>query len=164
MHAADPREEARVRQTVIAFTINLDLLNFDALMLLFADELWIDYTSLWGGVPQVLTPRDLVAQLMGIAPGFDASWHELLDIKIQIRGHEAEVECGVDGRMWIGDLIWHPIGRYKFRLEKIRSAWKITHLKLEMLQELGDRAVAEEAMRRQGNSGEGGWIKPPESS
>ncbi|MEI9930306.1 MAG: hypothetical protein WDM89_07075 [Rhizomicrobium sp.] len=69
MHAADPREEARVRQTVIAFTINLDLLNFDALMLLFADELWIDYTSLWGGVPQVLTPRDLVAQLMGIAPG-----------------------------------------------------------------------------------------------
>jgi hypothetical protein len=153
-------DEARVRQTVLAYSVNIDLCNFNALEVLFTNPLVVDYTSLWGGDPQTLTPAEFMRQMQGIAPGFDATWHELIGIEVQVEGSSAAATCGVDGRHWIGDRIWHPIGRYNFSLVKNAGKWMITSVILKMSKELGSREVAEEAMRRMGNAAEGGWIGP----
>jgi hypothetical protein len=153
-------DEARVRQTVLAYSVNIDLCNFTALEMLFTNPFVVDYTSLWGGDPQTLTPAEFMRQMKGIAPGFDATWHELIGIEVHVYGMSAAATCGVDGRHWIDDRIWHPIGRYDFSLVKSAGKWKITSVILKMSQELGSREVAEEAMRRMGNAAEGGWIGP----
>jgi hypothetical protein len=153
-------EEARVRQTVLAYSVNIDLCNFSALELLFTDRFVIDYTSLWGGDPQTLRAAEFTRRLQAVAPGFDATWHELIDIQVQVDGSGASATCGVDGRHWIDDKLWRPVGRYDFVLVKLAGRWKIASVLLTMSQELGSRDVAEEAMRRMGNATKGGWIGP----
>lgn len=153
-------DEARVRQTVLAYSVSIDLCNFPAMELLFTDPFVIDYTRLWGGEPQTLTPAAFVRQMQGIAPGFDAIWHELSDIRIKLDGLQAASTCGVDGRHWLGDRLWRPIGRYDFALTKESGKWRIASIVLTMSAELGTRDVAAEAMRRVGNAAAGSWLGP----
>lgn len=41
----------------------------------FADELRVDYSSLFGGEPEVLTAGELLDRWRGLLPGFDATQH-----------------------------------------------------------------------------------------
>jgi hypothetical protein len=146
--AADPREEARVRQTVLAIPTNIDLRNFEAVEPLFADRIVVDYTSLWGGEPQTQSPRELMTAWRGIVPGFDATWHEITDLQVQVNGETATANSKVDGRHWLGQRVWRPIGRYDFRLTKADGRWRVTHMKLTVTREEGDRALVQEAQAR----------------
>lgn len=144
----DPREAARVRQTVLAIPTNVDLRAFDAIKPLFADNVAVDYTSLWGGEPQILTSDELMAGWKAIVPGFDATWHEISDIKVSVRGTTATATSGVDGRHWLGERVWRPIGRYDFALEKLGGRWRVTRMTLTVTEEQGDRALVDKARAR----------------
>ncbi len=146
--AADPREDARVRQTVLSIPTNIDLRNFEAVEPLFADPVVIDYTSLWGGEPARQSPRELMTAWRGIVPGFDATWHEITDLKVQVNGDTATASSKVDGRHWLGDKVWRPIGRYDFKLAKQQGRWKVTHMTLTVTREEGDRALVQQAQAR----------------
>jgi hypothetical protein len=146
--AADPREEARVRQTVLAIPTNIDIHRFDAVEPLFAERVVIDYTSLWGGEPQTMTPAELVTAWRGIVPGFDATWHEIDPVAVTVDGAEARATTSVDGRHWIGERVWRPIGRYDFRLAKIDGAWRVTSMALTVTEEQGERALVDLARDR----------------
>jgi hypothetical protein len=54
----------------------------------------------------------------------------------------------VDGRHWIGDRLWRPIGEYVWELRKREGRWEVTKMTFNMMQEIGERTLAEEAMRR----------------
>lgn len=146
--AADPREEARVRQTVLAIPTNIDLRNFEAVAPLFASPVVIDYTSLWGGKPAAMTPAELMTSWQGIVPGFDATWHEISNLRVQVNGWTATASSDVDGRHWLGERTWRPIGRYEFRLAKQGEQWKVTHMTFLMTREEGERALVQEAQAR----------------
>jgi hypothetical protein len=146
--AADPREEARVRQTVLSIPTNIDMRNFEAVEPLFADPVVIDYTSLWGGEPASQTPRELMTAWRGIVPGFDATWHEISDLKVQVSGDTATASSNVDGRHWLGEKVWRPIGRYDFKLAKQQGRWRVTHMTLTVTREEGDRALVQQAQAR----------------
>lgn len=146
--AADPREEARVRQTVLAIPTNIDIRRFDAVEPLFADRVVIDYTSLWGGEPQTMTPAELMASWRGIVPGFDATWHEISDLQVGVNGDAARATSKVDGRHWLDGRVWRPVGRYDFQLAKQQGAWKVTRMTLTVTEEQGDRALVTEAQAR----------------
>jgi len=146
--AADPREEARVRQTVLAIPTNIDLRSFEAVAPLFASPVVIDYTSLWGGEPTSMTPAELMTSWRGIVPGFDATWHEISNIEVQVNGATATANSDVDGRHWLGERLWRPIGRYEFRLAKQGEQWKVTHMTFLMTREEGERALVQEAQAR----------------
>ena len=145
---ADPREEARVRQTVLGIPTNIDLRLFDAVERLFADPVLIDYTSLWGGEPQRFSPRDLMAAWKAIVPSFDATWHEISNLEVSVVGETATARSHVDGRHWLGDRVWRPIGRYDFKLAKLGDDWRVTQMTLTVEQEIGDRGLIAEAQGR----------------
>jgi ketosteroid isomerase-like protein len=147
--AADPRDAARVRQTVLAVPVNADLGAFDALQPLFADPVVVDYVSLWGGEPQALTPAGLLEAWCSVLPGFDATWHEVGDVQVSIAGDQARAQAAVDARHWLGAETWRIVGRYAFELTRAGDGrWRITHMTLTVTDEQGDRALVEQARAR----------------
>jgi hypothetical protein len=53
----------------------LDALDWTAVRATLADEVQVDYTSVLGGEPQILSAEDLIAGWQARMPGFDATMH-----------------------------------------------------------------------------------------
>jgi hypothetical protein len=145
--AGDP-ETARVVAVASSIPLAVDLGAYALAEAAFAPEVVIDYTSLWGGAPRTMTPAALMQAWRGVVPGFDATWHELSEVSATMRGDAAEARAHVDGRHWIGERLWRPIGEYRWSLVRMDGAWKVTAMTFALTRELGDRALAEEAMAR----------------
>jgi hypothetical protein len=145
--AGEP-EAARVISVVSSIPLAVDLAQYALAERAFAPRIVIDYTSLWGGTPNAMTPAELMAAWRGIVPGFDATWHELSDVRAQVNGQRATATAAVDGRHWIGQAIWRPIGTYEWDLSKLDGQWKVTRMVFKMTQEIGDRGLAAQAMER----------------
>jgi hypothetical protein len=145
---ADPRDEARVRQTVLAVPTNADLRAFDAIAPLFAEQVVVDYTSLWGGTPDRMTPQALMTAWARVLPGFDATWHEIGEIEVRVTGAQASATTTVDARHWLGEGFWRVTGRYEFTLSRLEGRWRITRMALTVTGEEGERALVERAVQR----------------
>ena len=141
-------EASKVISVVSSITMAIDLAAYDLAERAFAPKVVIDYTSLWGGTPNTMTPAELMTAWRGIVPGFDATWHELSRVTAQVAGNKANATAFVDGRHWLGDKLWRPVGNYEWDLEKQGGQWKVTRMAFKMTQEIGDRAVASMAMER----------------
>jgi hypothetical protein len=141
-------EEARIISLVSSIPLAVDLANYDLAARAFAPQITIDYTSLWGGEPQRMTPAELMTAWRGIVPGFDATRHEIADVAVAIAGDKAKASAFVDGRHYLGGKVWRPVGTYDWQLEKIAGSWKVTKMTFNLTEEIGDRALASEAMER----------------
>jgi hypothetical protein len=133
---------------VSSIPLAVDLARYDLAEAAFAPEIVIDYTSLWGGEPQRMAPAELMAAWRGIVPGFDATWHELDEVRAEVNGDRATATAFVDGRHWLDGRLWRPVGNYRWELRKIGGDWKVTRMTFAMTQEIGDRSVAQSAMAR----------------
>jgi hypothetical protein len=151
--AGDP-EGAKVIAVVSSIPLAVDLGRYDLAESAFAPEIVIDYTSLWGGESQRLTPGALMDAWRELVPGFDATRHELSDIAARADSDTATATALIDARHWIGDALWRPIGHYRWTLAKIGGRWKVTSMTFAMTEEIGDRNLvtiaAERAKRSQG--------------
>ena len=145
--AGDP-ESARIISIVSSIPLAVDLARYDLAESAFAPSILIDYTSLWGGEPQHMTPAELMAAWRGLVPGFDATRHELRDVRAELDGDRATATAFVDGRHWLGGRLWRPIGTYRWTLERRSGAWKVTSMTFAMTEEIGDRGLVALAAER----------------
>lgn len=145
--AGDP-VSAEIRTLVSSIPLAVDRAAYDLAEAAFADEIVIDYTSLWGGTPATMTPAQLMDAWRGIVPGFDATWHELGPVAVEIDGETATATATVDGRHWIGDALWRPIGTYHWDVAEVGGEWRVTRMVFDMTQEIGDRSLASQAIER----------------
>jgi dienelactone hydrolase len=141
-------ETSKVISVVSSIPLAVDLARYDLAEAAFAPQIVIDYTSLWGGEPQTMTPAALMDAWRGIVPGFSATWHELSNVRAFVDGDRATATAAVDGRHWLDGQLWRPVGHYHWELSKIDGAWKVTKMQFAMTQEIGDRSVAQQAMAR----------------
>lgn len=139
-------EASKVISVVSSIPLAVDLAAYDLAEKAFAPKVTIDYTSLWGGQPNAMTPAELMTAWRGIVPGFDATWHELSNVKATVNGSKATATAFVDGRHWLGGQLWRPVGNYNWDLEKMNGQWKVTRMQFAMTQEIGSREVASKAM------------------
>ncbi len=145
--AGDP-DTAKVITLVASIPLAVDRAAYSLAEAAFAPEVTIDYTSLWGGDPATMSPAALMDAWRGIVPGFDATWHELGPVSVEIDGDRATATATVDGRHWIGNRLWRPVGVYHWDLARLSGHWKVTRMVFTLTEELGDRALAAEAMER----------------
>jgi hypothetical protein len=141
-------QTAKVISVVSSIPLAVDLAAYDLAEKAFAPNIVVDYTSLWGGQPNTMTPAELMTSWRGIVPGFSGTWHELSNVKAQVQGNKATATAFVDGRHWLDGKLWRPVGNYQWALEKLDGQWKVTHMTFAMTKEIGDRAVATQAMER----------------
>jgi hypothetical protein len=145
--AGEP-EAAKVISVVSSIPLAVDLANYALAESAFAPKIVIDYTSLWGGTPNTMTPAELMTAWRGMVPGFDVTRHELSDVRARVNGNSATATAAVDGRHWLGDALWRPIGTYEWDLEKRDGSWKVTRMVFKMTHEIGDRSLTSQAMER----------------
>jgi hypothetical protein len=146
-HGLARLDEILIQRTILAMICDVDLLQLDAAEQLFAPEVEVDYTSLWGGSPARMSAAELIGSWRTLLPGFDATWHELGEIAVQVSGSMAEASCTVAARHWIEGAVWLPKGRYEFGLVN-QAGWRISKMRLVVTEEIGDRALVERARGR----------------
>jgi hypothetical protein len=155
--------ETKMPATEIVHTMfhAVDDLDWDRFRGCLADEVAIDYTSLWGGVPESIAAHDLMRSWQEVAAGYDATQHFTGPIVVT-GGDERGIRCTTNVRAYHhvadeegGASTWMVAGRYIVELVSERHGPKVSAIALNVLYEEGDRDLVDKARRRVA-SGEGG--------
>ncbi|REL28808.1 nuclear transport factor 2 family protein [Thalassotalea euphylliae] len=149
-HAANAplsQDEAQVRSAIYSFSALADQSAFEYLGTLFANQVSLDYTELFGGEVHTISNQALMQQWAGFLPGFDTTFHELSNMRVVMEQgetdwHSAQVTVDFTASHWLGDSgFWAISGVYQFTLSKVDGHWAISHVKLFAKNESGSREV-----------------------
>jgi ketosteroid isomerase-like protein len=140
-------DEAAIATIVESVATLADRREFDALEGLYAPEVRLDYTSLAGGAPEVVSPQALMTRWAGVLPGFDRTRHALSDVAITVRGEEASATARVIADHWLGEAHWQVRGAYAYELVREGGTWRITAHSFTVTGEEGSRTILDAATR-----------------
>lgn len=145
-------DRAAIIDTINAIGIYADKKDWEKLEEQFAEQVLIDYTSLFGGEPVTLKKEELLDSWKTILPGFDATMHQITCHQVEITFEYAKCISSVRGFHLLendqGDNYWDVIGFYEHMLEKRDSSWKVTGMKLDVTMVLGNKELPEIARNR----------------
>lgn len=140
--------------TLVGLVHAIDRLDWDGVRAAFADQLSLDYTSLFGGEAERLPADDLVARWQGLLPGFDSTQHLLGPVRERTNAGEAAVEAHVrayhriDGADPSTGVVWMVAGHYVVALVRQDGGWRISSLTLETHYQDGDLGLPDAAAER----------------
>jgi len=117
----------------------------ESLEKLYADEVRVDYTSAFGGEPELKSPHSLMTQWASVLPGFDRTRHALSNIDVKLKGSYAEATADVTAEHYLGGAFWQVGGEYNFTLQKEVDSWKISTHCFKLKAEIGSRDVLQQA-------------------
>ena len=110
----------------------LDARDWDTLEGLFADPVYYDRTSLFGGEPQTLSPSELVEGYRQALGNLDAVHHLITCHVINLDGDQATCAANMQGTHVLantsGGPIWTVGGRHDYQLKRTADGWKIAGL------------------------------------
>ncbi|HEY9736225.1 MAG TPA: nuclear transport factor 2 family protein [Trichocoleus sp.] len=141
-------DQAAITVVVESIATLADQKNFESLEDLYADQVQIDYTSLFGGTLQTHTPESLMNAWASVLPGFEQTRHSLSDIQVEVEGNSAIATADVVADHYLGGSIWQVSGEYTYRLLKEESGWQVTEMAFSLENEAGDRALLATAAER----------------
>ncbi|MEU2120919.1 nuclear transport factor 2 family protein [Nocardia niwae] len=122
-----------------------DLREWDKLADVFADTVTLDYTSLNGGDPAVLTPAQIAAAWQEALGGFAATQHLLGNHLVSIEGDRAVCTASFQATHRrsapFGASLWTLGGSYRFDLVRSADGWRITAVVMTALWGDGNRAL-----------------------
>ncbi len=152
-NSAAPSSSQAVDEAAIAVIINsvatfADQGDFVSIEALYADEIQVDYTSLWGGDVQTYTPEGLMTAWASVLPGFDQTYHDIANVQVALAGNLATATADVVADHHLEADFWQVTGQYEYRFVKVASRWQITHMTLNLVDEVGDRALVTLAAER----------------
>ncbi|MFI9555112.1 nuclear transport factor 2 family protein [Nonomuraea endophytica] len=107
-----------------------DQREWDRLAEVFADSVTLDYTSLNGGEPAVLTPEQIVGAWSGLLGAFDATQHLVTNHLVTVDDDTAVCTASFQATHRLanpyGSPLWTLGGTYRFDLVRSGGAWKIS--------------------------------------
>lgn len=134
---------------VTAIAAGADRHQWDRVRGAFADDVTLDYTSLWGGEAATRKADDIVAQWAGFLPGFDETLHLVTNHTITgYDGTTAALQADFQAAHRIGDAQWVLSGHYDYELVRSGAAWKVRALTMTWTHETGDRGLVGTAAER----------------
>lgn len=151
MESASQYEIANV---IGSLSVHVDARRWDELLRLFAAEVRVDYTSLFGGEVQVLSRNSLIGQWRQLLPGFSQTSHIIGTPFIFGDGDRARGMASVvafhllDDPALAGNDQWIAGGCYEFEFHKINGQWRITSLTLARGWSRGNQELLGRARQR----------------
>jgi SnoaL-like domain len=115
---------------------NADWRNWKGIIDCFADEVVLDYTSLWGGSPTKLKAAEIIDSWKGLPLGLKMTQHTITGHEVKIREENNEADCfsSIMGFHYLpnetGNDTWIVRGFYDHHLVKTANGWKIDRMKL----------------------------------
>ncbi|NEQ42553.1 MAG: hypothetical protein F6K00_02905 [Leptolyngbya sp. SIOISBB] len=143
--AADEAAIAVIINSVATFA---DQGDFGSIEALYADEIQVDYTSLWGGDVQTYMPESLMTAWASVLPGFNQTYHHISNIQIELSDNLATATADVVADHHLEADFWQVTGQYEYRFVKAADRWQITHMIFNLVDEVGDRALVTLASER----------------
>lgn len=138
-----PAEDARL--AVGRFFRAVDTRDWDTVARLLADEVDLDYTSVFGGEPERVAGPELVARWRGLLPGFDATQHFVAPL---LATAEDVLEGNVRGYHHLDGDTWMVAGWYRITLSATPGGGRIAGITLTEAYETGSRDLVERAQQR----------------
>lgn len=126
--------------SVVRFFHAIDSRDWVTVRALLADEVALDYVSLFGGEPETVPADEVIGRWEGLLPGFDATQHFLSALDVTGR----TVTCNVRGYHALGGEVWMVAGWYRLTLDDADPP-RVAGIVLETLYETGDRSLVERA-------------------
>ena len=144
----DPTRVEAVRTVVVQILHRLDSRRWADVRALYADEVVVDYTSLFGGDVTTQRGDDLIAGWRKLLTPI-VTQHFLGPIDVAIRGDVATAECHVRGYHLAdrapGGREWMVAGHYVIELQGREQAWKVTKMTLQTFYQTGNRDLLSQA-------------------
>lgn len=146
---AGPADQFEISRSITDIAAGADRGEWERVRGAFADEVTVDYTSLWGGDPATQSADDLIKAWSGFLPGFEITHHMVTNHTIKsIDGDKAVAEADFTATHRIADEFWTLGGRYSYELKKSDDRWLVSYLKMTALWETGDRGLVGKAGER----------------
>ncbi len=138
---SNPRDEAAIKTIIESVGTLADTANFESLEKLYADEVWVDYSSLTGQRAEIKSHQALMTEWASVLPGFDRTRHAITDILVQLDGSQARATARVTADHFIQDMYWQVKGDYAYELRKNGDKWEISSHTFNLREESGTREV-----------------------
>ena len=130
----------------------IDAKDWTGVRATFADQVDIDYSSLFGAPPGRTSADDLVAGWQRFAGGFDATQHLTGPVIVTGVAGGAEADTHVRAYHYVkgeaGGEVWMVAGHYEVRLAPSPGGWKIAGITLHVFYQEGNMAIPDAARLR----------------
>jgi hypothetical protein len=142
-------EAEQLRQVIRGVVESVDARRWKSLTDLFAQSVFVDYTSLFGGSPRSYTADDLADNWRGLLEPFSATRHALGPIAVEGDEGDAKVTCPVRISHFLrgapGGEEWVVVGQFVFTLERHYGEWRVKGIVLGAQSQEGNTNLLVEA-------------------
>ena len=148
-------EKDLVIQTITTIFHGADQHDWAAVQNALAGQVWLDYTSLAGGQPSLLTGQQIANAWASFLPGFDKTHHQLSQFEVDLGGSSARVRFSGKADHFIGAASWTVEGSYDAEAIQQNGRWRVTKLVLHLVSQRGDLSLparAAEVMKNKTDS------------
>ena len=129
-------EKDRILDVVNRLFIGTDRRDWPAVMECFSDSVLFDMTSMAGGEPATLTPRQIVEAWEQGLKDLAAIHHQVGNYLVTVRGNEADVFCyGIALHYLPGQADGNTrrfVGSYDFHLKKAKVTWRMNSFRFNL--------------------------------
>jgi len=115
------------------------------------DKVLLDYTSMSGGSPGWLAPRQITDTWAAFLPGFDRTHHEIFDIQSSDQDDSTQFHFKGRAEHFIGIESWVVEGTYDALLVKREVEWKVSRFKFNLQAQSGNTQLPALAAARMRN-------------
>lgn len=119
-------DQAAITTVIQSVATLADRHDYDALAMLYTDEVRLDYTSVTGGEPEVVSATEIMNRWAHFLPGFDRIHHAVSEVSVTIDGDHAHATAHVVADHWLGAMHSRVRGNYAYELARQDSDWRIT--------------------------------------
>ena len=137
-----------VSDAIARFMLALDDHDWDGVTAALGKTVRRDYTSLFGGEPDVIAGPALAAEWRGVLAGLDGHQHMLGMPAVDVEDDEARAAVPVIGTHVLDDdpgSPWVVGGTYRFALRPVDGRWRIVAITLDTRWQTGDAGVLQRA-------------------
>ena len=144
-------EEQKIIDIITVLFKGTDEHNWEKGHQTLADHVLLDYTSMAGGSPSMLSPQQITEIWADFLPGFDKTHHQLSGFQVQVNSDAATAAYFGKADHFIGRNVWTVEGIYETTLQKLTGEWKITQQKFNLSGQSGEPGLAATAAERMKN-------------
>jgi hypothetical protein len=141
-------QQQQIVDTVQTMFTETDAKHWDNVRRVLADHVVMDFTSINGGRPAVLTPE----QITRTWSGFDRVSHHMTGFKVTENADQALVTYTGSTDHFLDHSKWVVEGSYETSLRNINGEWRVTAHKIHLIKQSGDTALPQKAKEKQDNA------------
>jgi SnoaL-like domain len=101
-----------IKKNILEIFEGADERNWSKVKNAMAEKVLLDYTSMTGGEPALLSPDDITNAWASFLPGFDKTKHNLTNFKMSINDKLMTVTFDGKADHFINDKVWTVEGDY----------------------------------------------------